>query len=190
MAVSAREKELAAALVLETYWTEEAYLAVAALNRPVELSSGRLHVLEMPTPDHQRVVRRLARFLEAWTDVHGGEVFFAPLPVRLWSEKFREPDVMLFLAEHGARVKERYVEPPDLVIEVVSPSTAVVDRGEKLWEYARAGIPEYWVVDPAAGMVDVFVLEGEQYVHHGHASRGERFHSPLLDREVAVDEVL
>lgn len=189
--VSEREKELASALVFDTHWTEEAYLAISELNRIVELSEGRLVIHEMPVPEHQRVVRNLSRLLEDWAAEHaGGEVFFAPMPVRLWPGKFREPDVMFYLAEHAGQIGERYGEPPDLVVEVLSPTTAQIDRGEKLAEYAQAGIPEYWVVDPDERAIEVFGLQDGQYTLRERVQWGEVLRSVVLpDFDVAVEDV-
>lgn len=93
-APSERQKELAASLVFDTHWTEEAYLAISDLNRILELSEGRLVIHDMPVPEHQRIVRNLSRKLEDWATEHqAGEVPFAPMPVRLWAGKFREPIV-------------------------------------------------------------------------------------------------
>ena len=189
--VSEREKELASALVFDTHWTEEAYLVISELNRIVELSEGRLVIHEMLIPEHQRIVRNLSRLLKDWALEHaGGEVLFAPMPIRLWSGKFREPDVMFYLAEHLDRIGERYGEPPDLVIEVLSPTTAPTDREEKLAEYAQAGITEYWIVDPDERAVEVFVLQDSRYALHEWVRLGEAVRSVVLpDSEFAVEDV-
>lgn len=189
---SKREKELAASLVFDTYWTEEAYLALSDLNRILELSEGRLVIHDMPVPEHQRIVRNLSRKLEDWATEHqAGEVLFVPMPVRLWSGKFREPDVVFYLAEHADRVGERFGEVPDFIAEVLSPTTTQTDREEKFSEYAQAGVPEYWIIDPDERTVEAFVLPGDQYVLHGRFRPGESVRSSLLpDFEVAVDVIL
>ncbi len=188
---SEHEKELAASLVYDTHWTEEAYLAVSDLNRILELSEGRLVIHDMPVPQHQRIVRNLSRQLEDWATEHqAGEVLFAPMPVRLWPGKFREPDVMFYLAEHADRVGERFGEATDLVAEVLSTSTATIDQEEKFSEYAQAGIPEYWIIDPDERTVEVFVLRDDQYVLHGRFQPGQSIRSALLpDFEVDVDTI-
>ncbi len=176
-----REKELASSLIFETYWTEEAYLALSSLNHPVELSEGRLVVYDMPTPEHQRIVRRLSRVFEDWVAERGaGEVLFAPMPVRLWPGKFREPDVMVYLTERDDRIGERYGGVPDLIAEVLSQSTQHIDRGIKFTEYAMAGVSEYWLVDPDARSVQVFTLKDGRFVLTGHFGPGQTVHSTLL----------
>jgi Uma2 family endonuclease len=78
-------------------WTETQYLALNGSNRMVELSNGCLEVLPMPNPLHQRIVDYLFSLLKAFVVARGlGEVYFAPLPVRLWEGKFRQPDIMFF----------------------------------------------------------------------------------------------
>jgi len=127
-------------------WNEADYLLFANdQNALIELSDGKVMLHEMPTPRHQ------------------GQVYVAPMPVRLRPGKMREPDVTFFQSEHMDRVHDQYTDPPDLVVEVLSPSTRTVDEVEKLSEYAAAGIPEYWVVDAEAGVVDVFVLAEDDY---------------------------
>lgn len=185
------EKELAFSLIFETHWTEDAYLALSGLNRLIELSEGRLTVYDMPTPEHQRIVRRLSRLLEDWAAERGaGEVLFAPLPVRLWPGKFREPDVMVYLGEHSDRIGERYGGVPDLVVEVLSPGTQHFDRGIKFTEYAMAGVSEYWLVDPEAHTIQVFVLKDDHFVLTGQFGPGQTAQSALLSGcKVPVDAV-
>src|SRR5690349_13983866 len=75
-------------------WTEDAFLSLST-NRFVELNDGCLEVLPMPTALHQAIVRLLSRLLEEFVHKRKlGDVFFAPLPVRLWAGQFREPDVV------------------------------------------------------------------------------------------------
>ena len=171
-------------------WSEEEYLSLPT-NRLVEFASGAIEVLPMPTESHQRMVLALYRRLAAFVEPRSlGTVLVAPLPVRLWSGRFREPDVVFMLAEHAGRRKERFWEGADLVMEVVSPENRRHDLETKREEYARAGIPEYWIVDPQEGRITVLSLEGEEYRVHGEFSRGEEATSRLLvGFAVSVDEV-
>jgi Uma2 family endonuclease len=91
------------------------------LKRLVEFSHGYLEVLPMPTISHQTIAAALYQFVAAFVGARTlGTVLFAPLRVRLWPGKFREPDVVFMLAEHEARIREAYWEGADLAIEVVS----------------------------------------------------------------------
>lgn len=108
-----------------------------------------------------RLTRFLATVIQLWAEEArlGGEAFVAPLTVRLLGRSGREPDVFYFRREHLDRVHDSWVEgPPDLVIEIISASTRVIDRGEKFYEYEQAGIPEYWLVDPERRKVEAHRL--------------------------------
>ena len=96
------------------------------------------------------------------------------------------------LAEHRERVGEQYWEGADLVMEVVSDDDRRRDLQTKRFEYARAGIPEYWIVDPQLEQVTVLVLaDGNRYRQHGCFQRGQRAASVLLAGfDVDVDAVL
>src|SRR5258708_3276082 len=101
-------------------WSEEEYLAINA-NRLVEFSHGQLEVLSMPTHSHQAIVAYLYGVLLAFTQpLNLGTLLFAPLRLRLWPGKYREPDLLFVLTEHSARCGEEYWESADLVMEVVS----------------------------------------------------------------------
>ncbi len=76
-----------------------------------------------------------------------------------------QPDILVFLTEHRSRTTEKgHFGPPDLAVEVLSPSTAERDRVRKLELYGRYGVREYWIVDVDARVIDVFALDGAQLV--------------------------
>jgi Uma2 family endonuclease len=164
-------------------WTEAEYLSLQRrTNRPVELSDGWIEVLPMPSPFHQRIVRFLFRLLESCVAALGaGEVFFAPLPIRLWPGKFRDPDLVYL---RPGRIADPRHQPQgaDLVVEVVSEEEE--DRRRDLEtkhrEYAQAGISEYWIVDPQEERVLVWALDGASYRLHGEFRRGATATSVLL----------
>jgi Uma2 family endonuclease len=149
-------------------------------NRLAEFTDGHIEVLPMPTTAHQRIVRYLIGLLMALAGDRG-EVLFAPLRVRLRSGKFREPDVVFMLAEHAQRVGNEFWDGADLVMEIVSEDDPGRDLETKREEYAQAGIPEYWIVDPRTKTVTVLKLEGGQYVTHSEARDAGTVRSSLLD---------
>jgi Uma2 family endonuclease len=173
-------------------WTEADYFTLPDTNRYLELSEGVLLMPPHPTRRHQIAVQELYVQLRAFVQGHNlGEVYIAPLPVRLWPGKIREPDVLFMAWEHRDRIGEQVFGPPDLVMEVTSPSTRHTDRLEKMSEYARAGIPEYWLVDPEARAVEVFVLRGGVYELLGQWRPGDTARSALLEGfEVLVSTLL
>lgn len=171
-------------------WSDEDYLLLPT-NRLVELSDGRIEVLPMPARSHQRLALRLATLFRSVLEPGGrGEVVVAPYPVRLWEGKFRAPDVVVALTGGVGRFGEAHAEGADVVIEVVSPGDPSRDRIVKREEYAKAGIPEYWIVDPSSSTIAVLRLEGGRYVESVHA-RGDRVRSVLVpDLVTEVDSIL
>lgn len=189
-------KEAEVAPVAQLYppqgeWTEAYYFALPDTNRCVELSEGRIIMPPHPTRSHQIAVEELyARFRTFVLEGNLGEVHIAPLPVRLWPGKIREPDIFFLSKEHSERAGEQVCEVPDLIIEVLSSGTEQVDRGEKFFEYAKAGVGEYWLVDPGKQRVEVYILKGGVYELEERYSSGEKACSHLLSGfEVAVDKV-
>jgi Uma2 family endonuclease len=162
-------------------WTEADYFALPETNRFLELSDGELLMPPPPTYSHQTAVEELYVRLRSFVRERNlGEVHVAPLPVRLWPGKIREPDVLFMAHEHRNRISEQVLGPPDLVVEVTSPRTRQVDRLEKTVEYARAGIPEYWSIDTETRTVEVFVLREGAYDLLGKWGVGATAHSALL----------
>lgn len=163
-------------------WSEEEYLALPG-NRLVEFSHGLVEVLSMPSYAHQLVVAWLYELLKAFVAREKlGRVIFAPMRVRLWSGKYREPDIVFMLAANRYRIQQQYWEGADLVMEVVSPDDPMRDLDTKRREYAQGGIREYWLVNPIDEAITVFSLpEGQQtYEVHGVFSRGATADSILL----------
>jgi len=169
-------------------WSEEEYLALDG-NRIVEFSNGRLEVPPMPTTSHQLLVAWLYGILQAFVVSRDlGTVAFAPLRVRISRAKFREPDLVFMLKENSERIGEEYWEGADLVMEVVSQDAEGRRRDleTKRREYARAGIPEYWIIDPQEKQITVLRLAGKRYAVHGEFHEGTVAISHLL-QGFAVD---
>lgn len=161
-------------------WSAEEYLALET-NHLVEFSQGNLEILEMPSETHQELVFLLAQMLRAFVTAKKlGKVLIAPFPIQLWPGKFREPDVSFLLTDHAGRRKAKFWIGADLVMEVLS-SDRNRDLVTKRREYAQAGIPEYWIVDPEQQAITVLTLNGDSYNVHGNFRRGEKAASVLLN---------
>lgn len=175
--------ELARLFPSQGSWSEKAYLALDT-GRLIEFSDGFLQVLPMPTRTHQLIVGFLYRRLFAFVQAHyrGAEVLFAPMPVRLFDREYREPDVIYRSAERVRQDPGAYPQTADLVIEVVSGSKGDRERDlvDKRRDYALAGIPEYWIVDPQEEVIIVLRLEGKEYAEHGRFIAGDTATSALL----------
>jgi Uma2 family endonuclease len=175
-------------------WTEEEYLALDRNSEPrlMELNDGFLEIL--PTPDmlHQDIVQFLFVVLQTFvTSSKMGRAYVAPMPVKLWTKQFREPD-LVFLASHRIKDKRKPPEGADLAMEVVSPGVENRKRDlkDKRRVYTKAKIPEYWIVDPQAKTVTVLTLSGKGYKVHGVFKEGNEASSKLFKGfKVAVTDV-
>lgn len=171
-------------------WSEDDYLALET-NQLVEFSHGRIEVLPMPTDRHQAIVGFLYLLIRQYTRARGGVVRMAPLRIRLWQGKLREPDLLFLGHQTDTRRQEAFWTGADLVVEVVSPDDPKRDLVDKRREYAQAGIPEYWIVNPHEESITVLQLATDRYVEHGIFTRGAVATSAtLMGFAVPVDDVL
>jgi Uma2 family endonuclease len=162
-------------------WSEERYLWLTdRTNRLIEFSDGSLDVLPAPTDEHQGILGCLLDEVKACSAMGNGVVRFSPLRLRLREGRIREPDLLALLDRNDPRRSNRYWSGADLVMEVVSPDKPERDLIEKRRDYAEAGIPEYWIVNPMNRTITVLTLDGEVYREHGVFSRGMRASSVLL----------
>ena len=174
--------EIAQLFPAQGHWSEEEYLALDT-NHLIEFSQGQLDVLPMPTQSHQLLVIAPFELLRNYVRSRQlGTVLFAPMRVQLWPGKYREPDILFMCSDHDDRRSDKYWEGADLVMEVVSPDDPQRDTVTKRREYAQAGIPEYWIVDPSDMSITVLTLRGQEYALHGEFVAGESATSVLLDR--------
>jgi Uma2 family endonuclease len=146
--------------------TYDDLLAMPDDGQRYEIINGELIVNPAPTSGHQRVFFQLARLLDEYAQATGaGEVFLAPLAVKLGRFDVVEPD-LVFLAASRPRVPDAdnaidYA--PDLVVEILSPSSRSTDRVKKMALYARSGVREYWIADPDQRTLAINVLEGDAF---------------------------
>ena len=162
-------------------WTEKDYFSLPETNRKVELSEGRLIIPASPTTKHQRISFRLSLLIG--NHVLGnnlGEVVAAPMDVWLYEDTVRQPDIVFMNNEHRDRITENMWIIPDLVMEILSENNIEEDRICKFNQYQKAGIPEYWIVDPFENTIMVFVLANGAYVLFGNWGAGDIAHSKLL----------
>ena len=162
-------------------WSQDDYLRLTdCTNRLIEWTDGCIEVLPMPTDEHQSIAARLYTLLDAFARERGAKVLFAPLRVRIREGAFREPDLVLVRDARDPRRQNRFWLGADLAVEIVSPDEPKRDLVDKRRDYAEAGIPEYWIVDPRNETVTVLALRGAAYVEHGVFARGARADSVLL----------
>lgn len=131
-----------------------------------ELIHGEVHETPSPSTKHQFVLWNLSMSLGSYmTNNPRGQLFFAPLDVRLGPDTALQPDLIFVSNSRAEIILENYIAgPPDLVVETLSPSTVAHDRATKLTLYAEAGVPAVWFIDPQARTAEVFKLQGKKYL--------------------------
>jgi Uma2 family endonuclease len=145
-------------------FTYEDY-ALLPEDRRYEVIDGEVFLTPAPTTFHQLVKKRLGRLLDDFVESGRlGLVLDAPCDVVLSDHDVLQPDILFVSTARKPIVSERYVGPaPDLVIEVLSPSTETRDRVAKAKRYATYGVREMWLVDPAAKTIEVLVNSEEGF---------------------------
>lgn len=170
-------------------WTYDLYAALPEDGKRYEIVDGVLIDMS-PSPGipHQKAVQTLFRRLaERIEDVGLGQVFVAPVDVELTPKGVFEPDIIVVLNAGRNKVqKSHIVGAPDLVVEVASPRTKRYDRTIKREAYARAGIREYWQVDPIARTIEVLFLEEGIYRSIGLFQGQDRLVSRVVPTLEAV----
>lgn len=163
-------------------WTDEEYLWLTdRCRRLMEFTDGYVDELPVPTSSHQAILAFLYRLFHGYLELRGGIAMFAALRLRIREGKFREPDLLVLRDRDDERYPDRYWLGADLVAEVVSPDRPARDLVEKRLDYAEAGIPEYWIVDPRDETVTVLTLHNGTYVENGVFARGWAATSTLFD---------
>ena len=142
-----------------------------------------------PSTRHQAVSGELFAALHAFFGGTTCKAFAAPTDVRLSEIDIVQPDILVVCDKE--QIRETHIEgPPRLVIEILSPSSCIYDRGRKLDLYARSGIAELWLVSTYPSLVEVLVLDGDSYrVRHAYA-REQTLQSPSFpDLEIDLAQV-
>ena len=125
-----------------------------------EIIDGELIVTPASVPKHQRMSSRLQRWFGNFvTECELGEIISAPCDVKLAEHDIVQPDLLVIARERLHIIGDKYIDgAPDLVVEILSPTTRRSDRTRKAELYAKAGVREYWLADPDARALTVFRL--------------------------------
>lgn len=165
----------------ELKFTYEDYLHMPE-DRRYELIDGDLLMTPAPSPYHQIVCARIQEAIRHFVDERRlGVVLFAPCDVYFSRHDVVQPDILYIAADRIAMIKQNYIQgPPDLVVEILSPSDPTRDLEIKRKLYARYGVREYWIVDPDAKTIEVLYREGSDWKSAQTFASGDRLASPLL----------
>lgn len=169
------------ALLSRTKTTFAEYQSRDETNQIIELIDGEI-VVNPPTDEHQKTLWRLIGLL--LPRLTSGESRVAPTGLHLDDANSFEPDFFWISPQNESCILEsngRYWHgPPDLVVEIVSPSTAYHDRETKFRAYERCGVREYWLIEPQAQFVEVFILDAGRFSRIGAFQPGHFFTSSVV----------
>ena len=158
-----------------------------------ELLDGDLIMVPAPNLKHQTVQLQLARRLASFVEEQkSGKMFIAPCDVVLSDTDVVQPDLLFISRERGHLLSggENVQGAPDLVIEILSPTTADKDRGIKHELYGRYGVTEYWLVDPIAETVSIHRQRAGVLAAAHTFGRKQTLRSPLLaGLELSLDDI-
>jgi Uma2 family endonuclease len=163
-----------------TGWTYEDLLALADDKR-YEIIEGELFEMTAPNALHAVALMNAVFLLRPVVQAMGGTILVAPVDVFMPGADPVEPDIVVLLPGSAARIVRRGIEgPPDLVVEILSPSTRGRDLLTKRALYARAGVREYWILDNDAQAVEVMGLDRDAFHTLQVATAADPIRSPLL----------
>ena len=147
-----------------------------------QLLEGELILAPSPTDRHQAILGTLFFLLYQYNlETGSGHVRMAPLDVHLSNYDLAQPDILFVSNDRASIITAANIQgAPDLVVEILSPSTERYDRGYKRTMYARYGVREYWLVDPDAETIEILTESDEGFVTDFIYQRDQILVSPLL----------
>lgn len=163
-------------------YTYQDYLLLPEDNNRHEIIDGEHYMTPSPTTRHQRISKRLLMQLESFVQQHQmGEVFYAPTDVVLSDINVVVPDLVYVSRERSSIITESSIQgSPELIIEILSPSTSERDRQLKRKTYAKHGVQEYWIVDPEICTIQILHLKEGNYYTLNTFSREQNLTSSLF----------
>jgi Uma2 family endonuclease len=178
---------------LQGEWTYEDYLRLPDNSMRYEIIDGDLYMSSAPRPIHQEIITNLLLLLGAYVRQNKlGKLYPAPIDLILPDAANPvQPDIVFIAQERLNIVHEQFVEgAPEMIAEVLSPGSERHDRYRKFELYARAGVREYWLVDPA-GTIEIYVLRGQAYAPLGSFTWDDTLESELWpELTAAVNDIL
>ena len=174
-------------------WTFADWLHLQDDGFRYELVEGELFMSPPPSVEHQNAVSSLLAEMRRHARQNKlGLVLTAPIGVRLSnSTTILQPDILFVSENQRAIIQKDLIDgAPDLIVEVLSPSNWMIDRGRKQEAYRRGGVREYWIVDCRARTIDVLVLDKGEYIQRGHYGEKDSALSEVMrDFAIEVTEV-
>jgi Uma2 family endonuclease len=167
---------------------EEFYELEAYKNdKLIQLIDGEVVISVPPIPKHQEIVGEVLYLLMTHAKQHGGKVYTSPIEVFLDKENIFEPDVLYIKPDSKCKVEAKRLNgAPNLVVEVLSPSTAKYDKQQKYEAYEKHGVEEYWIIDPVHEIFEVWTGKDAKFTRLGAFSKSDSFQSLVLGETVEV----
>jgi Uma2 family endonuclease len=149
---------------LEEFWE----LPESPDHSKIELIAGVLYMTPPPEKPHGKAVSRINRLLyDHLIKISDKGTLYTPRTgISVTPNTWLEPDLFYVSAENEAQSTSRYHTTADLVVEVISPGSAIYDRNTKADTYAALDVKELWLVDELEGLIEVRVLKGGSYESH------------------------
>ncbi len=166
----------------QTRWTYQLMQEKLPPETQAEVIANQLSMSPAPTPDHQHLLKKIFRLLDAFVESKGiREVNIAPYDVILDQDNVVQPDIFFVSAVKQSKITARGLEvAPDLIVEIVSPSSFFRDTVQKKDLYEQFGVQEYWIADPANQVIEIFALADQKYQLHGFMAEKGSISSALL----------
>lgn len=164
--------------------TYEQFLERIDERQRAEWVDGEIRFMPPPSVLHQDLVTFLVALLRLFVEAKRlGMVLCAPTQIKLGPDLAgREPDILFVSAARAGIIKRGFIDgPADLAVEIVSPESLARDRGEKFAEYERAGVREYWIIDPDRRQADFYALGADKLYHPIPAGPDGVFRSAILE---------
>jgi len=167
-------------MTISTRMTAAEFLALPPDGVRNELVHGEVVMMASPNYDHGYAVAMLLSLIVEHVSAAGLGQAFTDLDCYFGPADARRPDLLFFTASrlHLLAGKDKPHSPPDLCVEVLSPSNAGYDRTDKFDTYQAAGVAFYWIVDPMERTVEAYRLENGVYLRSGHGSDSDTLRLP------------
>lgn len=156
-----------------------------------EIIDGDHFMSPAPSTKHQTVSRHLQFQLYSQLELTGrGKVFNAPTDVELTTHDIVQPDLIVILKANERIIKPKRIRGiPDCCIEIVSESNPAYDRILKLEMYQRAGVPEYWLVDPDEETIEIHSMQDQRGYSRRVVREGSLSLNVMPDVQVEIDKI-
>lgn len=156
----------------------------------IQLIHGEVIIEMPPIPRHQQIVGEILYLLMTFVRKIGGRAFTSPIEVYLDEQNVFEPDVLYLRPDSTCEVGDkRLTGAPELIVEVLSPSTAKFDRQEKYQAYEKHHVQEYWIVDPIHDVLEVWNHDGNQFVRQGAYGVDDTLQSKVLSQAIQIRDI-